>query len=279
MMGHPNPNKAKEDEARASFQIRRPARACQRCLSLALFRGGAATSDLRSGFWDRPGLLREWGLAVEPRRGTKLFFDPQKLIVLCDAVGAAGRAGLDLPSRGSHGEIGDKSIFGFAGAVGDDGVVARSARQLDRLNRFGDASDLIQLDKNRVRDSLLDPSRQPLRIRHEKIVAHQLNFLLRGFVADALCQRFPAGPIVFRHAVFNRDNRILFCPRRPVRGHFAARAGGLVGLLEDVLAASLVAPTGMTINSWKPTELWACAPPFKMFIIGQGSRFADLSVE
>src|SRR5438874_3649317 len=168
MMGHPNPNKAKEDEARASFQIRLPARACQRYLSLALFRGGAATSDLRSGLCDRPRLLEECGLAVEPRRGTKLFFDPQKLIVLCDAVGAAGRAGLDLPSRGSHGEIGDKSIFGFAGAVGDDGVVARSARQLDRLNRFGDASDLIQLDKNRVRDSLLDPSRQPLRIRHEK---------------------------------------------------------------------------------------------------------------
>src|SRR2546429_8969828 len=99
MMGHPNPNKAKEDEARASFQIRRPARACQRYLSLALFRGGAATSDLRSGLCGRPRLLEEGGLAVEPRRGTKLFFDPLKLIVVSDAVAAAGRAVLVLSRR------------------------------------------------------------------------------------------------------------------------------------------------------------------------------------
>src|ERR1700732_4653795 len=39
------------------------------------------------------------------------------------------------------------------------------------------------------------------------------------------------------------------------------------------------APTGITMNSWKSTELSACAPPFRMFIIGTGSRFADVSVE
>src|SRR5437867_4727026 len=36
---------------------------------------------------------------------------------------------------------------------------------------------------------------------------------------------------------------------------------------------------GMTMNSWKSTELSACAPPFRMFIIGQGRRFADFSEE
>ena len=33
------------------------------------------------------------------------------------------------------------------------------------------------------------------------------------------------------------------------------------------------------MNSWKSTELSACAPPLRMFIIGTGSRFAELSVE
>ena len=34
------------------------------------------------------------------------------------------------------------------------------------------------------------------------------------------------------------------------------------------------APTGMTMNSWMSTLFVACAPPFKMFIIGTGRVFA-----
>src|SRR5216684_5792901 len=41
----------------------------------------------------------------------------------------------------------------------------------------------------------------------------------------------------------------------------------------------LGAPIGITMNSWKSTELSACAPPFKIFIIGTGRRFAALTVE
>ena len=36
-------------------------------------------------------------------------------------------------------------------------------------------------------------------------------------------------------------------------------------------SANVAAPTGMTMNSWKSTLLSACAPPFRMFIIGTGS--------
>ena len=31
-------------------------------------------------------------------------------------------------------------------------------------------------------------------------------------------------------------------------------------------------PSGITMNSWKSTLLSACAPPFRMFIIGAGSE-------
>ena len=34
------------------------------------------------------------------------------------------------------------------------------------------------------------------------------------------------------------------------------------------------APTGMIMNSWKSTELSACAPPLMMLAIGTGSRLA-----
>ena len=36
-------------------------------------------------------------------------------------------------------------------------------------------------------------------------------------------------------------------------------------------SAKLGAPAGTTMNSWKSTELSACAPPFRTFIIGTGS--------
>src|ERR1039458_4263384 len=40
--------------------------------------------------------------AQEIRARAQLLFNPQKLVVLGDAVGAAGRAGLDLAHAGSH---------------------------------------------------------------------------------------------------------------------------------------------------------------------------------
>ena len=40
-------------------------------------------------------------------------------------------------------------------------------------------------------------------------------------------------------------------------------------------SASVSAPTGITMNSWKSIGLSACAPPLMMFIIGTGNRFAE----
>jgi hypothetical protein len=36
-----------------------------------------------------------------------------------------------------------------------------------------------------------------------------------------------------------------------------------------------LAPTGITMNSWKSTLLAACAPPLRMFIIGTGRMLAS----
>ena len=40
-------------------------------------------------------------------------------------------------------------------------------------------------------------------------------------------------------------------------------------------SASVSAPTGMIMNSWKSIGLSACAPPLMMFIIGTGSTCAE----
>ena len=85
-----------------------------------------------------------------------------------------GGAGLDLPGAHGDGEIGDEGVFGFAGAVRDDGGVAGLAGHLDGVDRFGDGADLVELDQNRVGDAFGDAALQALGIGDEEIVADQL---------------------------------------------------------------------------------------------------------
>src|SRR5260370_16683161 len=92
---------------------------------------------------------------MEAGGGAQVFLDAEKLIVLGDAVGAAGGAGFDLAGGRSHGEIGDESVFGLAGSMGNDGIVAGFTRELDGVNSFGYGSDLIQLDENGLADAPL----------------------------------------------------------------------------------------------------------------------------
>ena len=127
--------------------------------------------------------LRKRRLAVEACGGAEFFFDAEKLVVLGDAVGTAGGAGLDLAGGGGDGEVGDEGVFGFAGTVGDDGVVAGFAGELDGVDGFGDAANLIEFDENSIGDSFVDAAREALSVGYEEVVADQLNFFLRRFAA------------------------------------------------------------------------------------------------
>ena len=133
-----------------------------------------------------------------------------ELVVFGDAIRAAGRAGLDLAGIGRHGQVGDERVFRFAGAVRNHRSVVGVRGQPHRLQRFGQRADLVHLDENRVADALLDALLQTLSVGDEEVVADQLDLL-----AERVRQRLPAVPIVFRHAVFDRDDRILAAPSSP----------------------------------------------------------------
>src|SRR5262244_3378514 len=94
--------------------------------------------------------------AGEDRGGAEFLFDAQKLVVLGDAVGAAGRARLDLAGVGGDGEVGDEGIFGFAGAVADDGGVSGVGCHLHGFERLGGGADLIDLYEDRIGDAAID---------------------------------------------------------------------------------------------------------------------------
>src|SRR6266849_9581804 len=123
-------------------------------------------------------ILTKGSFAVEAGGGAEFLFDAEELVVFGDAVGAAGGAGLDLAGGGGDGEIGDKSVLGFAGAGGNDGVVAGLAGELDGVDGFGDGADLVQLDENGDGNDFVDAAGETCHVRDEEVVTDELDFSL-----------------------------------------------------------------------------------------------------
>ena len=75
---------------------------------------------------DQPSSHQSWRLQSVQRAArkfgeiTQLFFYAEKLVVLRDAVRAAGGTGLDLASVRRDREIGNERVLGLAGAMRDD---------------------------------------------------------------------------------------------------------------------------------------------------------------
>ncbi len=59
----------------------------------------------------------------------------------------------------------------------DDGIVAGFAGQLDGVDGFGDAADLIELDEDGVGDAFVDAAGEARCVGDEEVVADELDFL------------------------------------------------------------------------------------------------------
>src|SRR5690606_37573025 len=106
----------------------------------------------------------EFGAAAIRRAGAELGFDTQQAVVLRDAIGTAQRAGLDLARRRAHRQIGDSRILSFAGAMRNHCAVAGGLGHLDGVERFGQRSNLVELDQDRVGDTAVDTFFQNTRV-------------------------------------------------------------------------------------------------------------------
>ncbi len=56
--------------------------------------------------------------------------------------------------------------------MGDEASVGIARRQFHRVQRLGHRADLVQLDEDGIRESLVDSLLKDLRIGAEEIVAH-----------------------------------------------------------------------------------------------------------
>ena len=72
-----------------------------------------------------------------------------------------------------------------------------------RVERLGQSAYLVDLYQYRIAAPLLYAAAQIAGVGNEQIVADQL-----ASAADTLCEHAPALPVVLRHAVFDRVDRI-----------------------------------------------------------------------
>src|SRR5665213_987083 len=95
--------------------------------------GTAATANGFASARRAPASAAKYRPAGEARPLAEGLLDPQKLVVLGDALAAGRRPGLDLSRAGRDREIGDRDVLGLARTVRHNGGVAGGARHRDRL--------------------------------------------------------------------------------------------------------------------------------------------------
>ena len=82
--------------------------------------------------------------------------------------------------------------------MADHAGVSRPTGEVDGLKRFGERTDLVHFDQDRVGGAAIDALLQALGVGNEQVVTHQLHL-----AAQALGQQFPSLPVVFGKAVLD----------------------------------------------------------------------------
>ena len=101
------------------------------------------------------------------RLSSQFFLDAQQLIVFCNTIAPAGSSAFDLSGIQRNCQIRNRGILRFAGTVRDDSRVTGTVCHGDSIQRFRQRADLIDFDKNGIRDAPFDSLLKPLSIGDE----------------------------------------------------------------------------------------------------------------
>mmetsp|Transcript_896 Transcript_896/g.2413 ORF Transcript_896/g.2413 Transcript_896/m.2413 type:complete len:484 (-) Transcript_896:141-1592(-) len=134
----------------------------------------------------------------------ELLLDAQQLVVLGQALGAAGRARLDLTGIEADGEVGDEGVLRLARAVARHHAPPRALGGAHGLDRLGDGADLVDLEQQRVARLLLDGALHADGVGHQQVVADDLHL-----VAHAGGDRGEGVEVVLGKGVLDRDDGVL----------------------------------------------------------------------
>ncbi|MNX46846.1 hypothetical protein D3C86_773940 [compost metagenome] len=117
--------------------------------------------------------------------------------------------------------------------MGKDGGVARALGHLDGGQGLGQGADLVDLDQDGVGRAEADAAVEAIGVGDEEVVADQLHAL-----AEALGELGPAVPVVFGHAVLDREDGVAVDEVLEVIDHLVGGADDAF-TLEVVLAVAV----------------------------------------
>ena len=102
--------------------------------------------------------------------GTELLLDTEDLVQLGQTLGAARSTGLDLARAETDSNVGNGDILGLTRTVGDHDTPVVRVGVLGGLDRFGQRTDLVDLEQKGVAGLELDGLLNTERVGHGQIV-------------------------------------------------------------------------------------------------------------
>ena len=124
--------------------------------------------------------------------------------------------------------------------MGHDIRHAGAVRHVDGRKCLGQRANLVHFHQHGVCAAFFDAHGKAGRVRDEQVISNQLDL-----VADHVCQGFPTVPIIFGHAVFDRDNRVIVDEGLKVgsvlfRAQHFAFAGQVIRAILEVLGGGAI---------------------------------------
>ena len=107
--------------------------------------------------------------------------------------------------------------------------------QLDTVEGFGEGTNLVYLDQDRIGGAGVDAFLEEFDVGHEKVITDEL-----GGLADLVGQEFPGSPVVFGAAVLDGNDWITLLEVRIIVHDFRPGLDGAVGFLKNVGVLILV---------------------------------------
>ena len=152
-------------------------------------------------FYTHIGRLKQpsrlWGRAEALARvdclRPQLLLNTQQLIVLCQALGPAWRARLDLLGAQAHCQVSNEGVLRLPAAVGGHDAPPRRLRVQHGADGLCHAANLVDLEEQGIGGLLGDGRGNALGVGDQQVIPHNLHVLAHGG-SDGL----PVAPVILQ---------------------------------------------------------------------------------
>ena len=160
-----------------------------------------AAMNLRGDLVSHPAGGAEVSSCVVAVLGAELGLDAEELVVLGEALGPAGGAGLDLSGAEANGYVSDVGVLGLPRAVRSHDAPTGLLGHLHGRDGLGNGANLVDLEEEASASLLVDGTRDLLNVGDSEVITNNLEVLpvLGGELG-------PVGPVILVEGILDSDN-------------------------------------------------------------------------